>query len=218
MAKLASDGAVAVFRRAMAPKGTPVTVTVGGATWELPGTGPDNRANIDAWTKALWLATIAGDQRGREFLVSMPVELVQRAPGVEASVYSFLWMKALQAIMVGDVDRGQEYLEETLKATDPTTHAVLDPAHGRGPMSHNVMVMGGILSQDLATLDKWMTAALEAHRTYYTKDDPESANRGVALCPIELNGLAAFADGQGVALSVTSDYLLPALWRRADAR
>ncbi|MEU4807154.1 immunity 49 family protein [Actinosynnema sp. NPDC023587] len=207
--RAALDAGAAVFTVAAADRGALVPVRMGGRAVTTSGTGPVYYSTAENWLTTLWLAVVARDREVLERLTAFPPDLL-RASGSEPG-YLYDTVRAFQLFFrredgVGPALGAALAGSKPEALTDDDEREVADLL--RFPQ---LTLFHYVLKDDAATeFNDALAEALRAHEAYWSKTEERRASPigYLALGPL---ALATIAQDAGIAITVTSDYLPPAL-------
>ncbi|MEV5568904.1 immunity 49 family protein [Spirillospora sp. NPDC052269] len=188
---LASEAYAAAFRLASVPRGTPITVTLGGRTDELPASGPVSEANDSTYARAVALAWTVRSQADLAILTAF--DSTDLRPTLQDTTS---YARACHAVLRGEDPR--PILKKALAKTsgDDWWECLSNP---------RLRLLDRIVEDDADGFNTVLAEALGLYADYYGAGDRLGAPAG--QLNFEALGLACLAHDRGIQVRVESGFL-----------
>lgn len=208
--QLGSRAMAGVFALAAARPGEVVAIDLGRAVRaRLPGTGPADMADAGSWLEAFWLAAVARRRADLDGLCAVPAAVL-RASSTRADAYVYVQVEALRAFWAGTDGEAALRLRDALALTGPALLPDDAVGYALDVAVPELDLLYRLLDRDAPAFNRALATALERHRVYWGREDPDGRDsRGyVAWGPL---ALAVLASEAGMPIEVASGYLPRAL-------
>ncbi|MFE9850606.1 immunity 49 family protein [Streptomyces sp. NPDC005576] len=167
----------------------------------LRATGPQHYVTPGSWLTAFYLAVVCRERDRITALCRVPLSLLHDNDA-QFDAFEYAWVDALQTYWLGSEGLGAK-LVAAIDGTDPA--AATHPEAAGKLMYPPMEMFHRVVRGDHAGFSRALAAALEWHKEYWTDEGRGARVSGlVALAPL---AVACFAQNEGIAIEIESEYL-----------
>ena len=179
--------------------------------WATPtASGKSDLATPAVWLSGFYAALAVDDDESLDRLAAISLDGLQGIAGVRPAPHALATVRCMQAVWTESASVGA-LLAEAIERADP---AAMHPDQAAWALQLDLPALAllfHIQVGSLAEIESALTAALEAHRTYWSASDRAQNPDGIIALPVV--AMLALARRAGLRVRASSPYLPPALLR-----